>query len=493
MSTQNGILLHIFSGYHIGAELCLHQGKYIFGSDETCDFILSDKSIAGRHFLLEITAKPLTLDKDSEQEYNVNVTPLDGKAALNHTEIAEETVWEQGAILSAQEVTLAWAKDNMPELIQTVYRTLYQNSGANAETQNQIRTTNIQTNAEPKQNNEPITAEKKNDNSIGTENNNSQQSLRQKIKSPKNLLVLALALLTLAALVFTFTPLETQELKNTELMKKILAEQGFPQIEVITTEKGILWQGIIDNDNEQAKLYNLAQSMHFPVHMELIIKDDLVKTFNQILALEEIYPTVKIDKEQIFLGYYTKEAIYQQLADKALTDMFPKYGEIEQRITEKTIYEPELKEKLAAMQEKYPLLKLNPIFDKGKLVFNANFSKLEKEEINTLFAELEKDLGFKIAYEFLEVNAPKNNSAQLQNTGKRGAPKNKTNNANTVNFVVTGVNVDTIPFITLSNNEKIFIGGVLPNGGVLEGIGLTELTINNNGTLTIYPLRGKNE
>lgn len=483
MPTQNGILLHIFSGCHIGAELCLHQGKYIFGNDETCDFILSDRSIAGKHFLLEIIAKPLKLDDKSEPEYSVNITPLDGKIQINHTEILEETVWEQGAVLSAQEVTLAWTNDNMPELIQTVYHNLYQNPQANTETQDKT-----QANAETPQTGKAINTEERNDNIIASDENKNKQNLQKNIKSPKNLLVLFLALLTLAALVFTFTPFEKQELKDTKYMQKILAEQGFSQIEVVTTEKGILWQGIIEDDKEQTKLYSLAQSMHFPVYLELIIKDDIIKTFKQILGLEEIYPTVTMNKDKIFLGYYVKEALYQHIAEKALQDMFPQYEELEHKIIEKTIYEPELKDKLLVMQEKYPLLKLNPVFDKGKLLFSTNFSKQEKDEINALFAELNKDLGFKIVYEFMKVNAPQSKSAPMQKTRKMAEQK-----SNTVNFAVTSVNVDTIPFITLNNNEKIFIGGVLPNGGILEGIGLTELTINYDGTLTIYPLRGNNE
>lgn len=484
MPDQNGILLHIFSGYHIGAELCLHQGKYVFGSDETCDFILSDKNIAGKHFVLKITAKPLKLDDNNEQEYSVSITPLDGKITLDHVEIIEEATWGQGMVLSAQEVTFAWAKDNMPELIQTVYRTLYQAPHqahqANTEPQTQVK-------SEEGQIKEPKNPDTESTNILGIKEDHSKQSLQQKILSPKHVLTLFLALLTLAALVFTFTPLETAELKDTQLMQKELAKHGFSQIEVVTAEKGILWQGIIEDDKEQAKLYSLAQSMHFPVYLELIVKDDMIKTFKQILGLEGIYPTVTMDKDEIFLGYYTKEALYQQIAEKALLDMFPKYGEFEHKIIEKTIYEPELKEKILALKEKYSLPKLNPVFDKGKLIFTANFSKQEKEEINALFAELDKDLGFKIVYEFMEINAPKSTLQQAQITEK-SEPK-----ADKVNFVVTSVNVDKVPFITLGNNEKIFIGGVLPNGGILEDIGLTELTINYNGSLTIYPLRGKNE
>lgn len=485
MQKSDGILLHIFSGYHIGAELCLHQGKYIFGSDDACDFILSDNSIADKHFVLEIIAKPLTLAEGSEQEYEVKVTPLDGKTELNHAQIQEETVWEQGTVLSADEVTFAWAKDNMPELIQTIYHSLYQNPGQNPAQPNQ----QAQQKTEAEQNRESAKPDAKNDNIVGINKVTEKQSLQQKLKSPKNLLVIFLAVLTLSALIFTFTPLGKQELKDTQAMQKMLTEQGFSQIEVLTTDKGIRWQGIIENDSEQAKLYSLAQSMHFPVYLELIVKDDVIRTFKQIMGLEDIYPTVTIDKDNIFIGYYVKDALFQQIAEKELAEMFPRYGDIEEKITEKIIFEPELKEKLLAMQEKYPLVKLDPAFDKGKLLFRANYSRQEKEEIKTAIAELEEDLGFKIKYDFMEVTAPhKGKPLQKQDAQNTAEPK-----TNTMNFTVTSVNVDAIPFITLGNNEKIFIGGVLPNGGILEGIGLTELTINNNGTLTIYPLRGNNE
>lgn len=481
MQTKNGILLHIFSGYHIGAELCLNQGNYIFGSDETCDFILSDTGIAGKHFLLEITAKPLTLAEESKQEYEIAVTPLEGKVALNHGEIIEKTVWEQGVLLSANEVSLAWTKDNMPELIQTITHTLYQNPEQNPSPAPQ--------NTEDKQKETVLETDPEHTNNVVSKDDKNEQSLQQKIKSPQNLLVLFLAALTLATLVFTFTPFEKHELKDTSFMQKILEEQGFSQIEVITTDKGIVWQGIIENDDEQAKLYYLAQSMHFPVHLELAVKEDVIRTFKQIMGLEDIYPSINIDKENIFIGYYVKDAFSQQMAEKALFEMFPKYGELQEKITENIIFEPELRDKLLALQEKYPLVKLDPAFDKGKLLFKANYSRQEKEEIKSIVAELEKDLGFRIAYEFMDIVSPRSNTSlspqQAQNTVEK--------KTNTMNFAVTSVNIDAIPFITLSNNEKIFIGGVLPNGGILEGIGLTELTINNNGTLTIYPLRGNNE
>ena len=48
-------------------------------------------------------------------------------------------------------------------------------------------------------------------------------------------------------------------------------------------------------------------------------------------------------------------------------------------------------------------------------------------------------------------------------------------------------------FATLENGERVFEGGELPGGYVLEHIDVDELTLRKNGTVTPYPLRGDHE
>ncbi|HET6467208.1 MAG TPA: type III secretion system inner membrane ring subunit SctD [Geminicoccaceae bacterium] len=49
-------ILKVLSGPHLGAEVRLAEGEYRVGRDETCDIVLSDRSLAGEHALIAIGA-----------------------------------------------------------------------------------------------------------------------------------------------------------------------------------------------------------------------------------------------------------------------------------------------------------------------------------------------------------------------------------------------------------------------------------------------------
>jgi type III secretion protein D len=48
-------------------------------------------------------------------------------------------------------------------------------------------------------------------------------------------------------------------------------------------------------------------------------------------------------------------------------------------------------------------------------------------------------------------------------------------------------------FVTLETGERVFEGGELPGGYLLERIGIDALTLVKNSKTTQYPLRGSSE
>ena len=60
-------------------------------------------------------------------------------------------------------------------------------------------------------------------------------------------------------------------------------------------------------------------------------------------------------------------------------------------------------------------------------------------------------------------------------------------------FKVTSVSMGALRFITLDNGERLFEGGELPGGYIVEGISVDELKLSKDGKKTTYPLRGKHE
>lgn len=78
-SNRPDILLKIFSGPHIGAELALTSGTYTIGNGDDCDIILQDASIGHRHAILTVTEK------------NIEISPLDNKSLLIGGKFCEQS------------------------------------------------------------------------------------------------------------------------------------------------------------------------------------------------------------------------------------------------------------------------------------------------------------------------------------------------------------------------------------------------------------------
>ena len=56
-----------------------------------------------------------------------------------------------------------------------------------------------------------------------------------------------------------------------------------------------------------------------------------------------------------------------------------------------------------------------------------------------------------------------------------------------------GVTLTPMRFISLATGQRVFEGGLLPGGYVLESIGVKELKLRKDGRIIVYRLRGSNE
>lgn len=76
MSASGLTAFRLFSGPHMGAELVLPAGSQLVGSDDSCDIILQDSSVASRH-------ANIAIGFSGDGVPSVRVTPLDGEVLLN--------------------------------------------------------------------------------------------------------------------------------------------------------------------------------------------------------------------------------------------------------------------------------------------------------------------------------------------------------------------------------------------------------------------------
>lgn len=69
----------------------------------------------------------------------------------------------------------------------------------------------------------------------------------------------------------------------------------------------------------------------------------------------------------------------------------------------------------------------------------------------------------------------------------------KRNEAGPSGLNINGVTMSPMRYVSLGTGEKVFEGGMLPGGYILESIGIHELKLSKDGRLTVYQLRGSNE
>ena len=463
MNKEQGILLHIFSGFHIGAEIILPTGKHTLGTSDSCDIILHDQCLASHHLLIDIIEKLQNPNQENQDPvYDVFIEPLEGTCTINQQEIQERTLWQQGDLLTLNSVNIAWVHSTMPNDIKHIYSSLY--------TINQTDKQIIQENSHSQ---EPLLP---NENIVALP----QKEISVKKTKKKNYLAILFSLLLLATLVLTFTPFQNNEFKDIKKIEQYLQENGFHSINVIVTDKGICFHGMLNNDQERAKLYNLAQNMQFPIYLDIIIKEDSIKTIKQTLETKQIYPTITFNNNKIIIGYYVKDALFMQRGYTALKELIPHFADLETKIQEKTIFAQELSVMLNQKKQQHKLNAIQIEYGIGDILIYGIQSKKDKITINTIMAELEQELGFTIPYSIQE----KTKTIQTTNTKKERIVKE----SNKKPYTITSVNTNAIPFVTLNTNEKVFEGGILPDGSLLEKITLKELTINTNGTITTLPL-----
>ncbi len=462
-----GILFHILTGYNLGAKIVLPTGKHSIGTDNTCDIILEDADIAAYHAEITVTEKPLALDTE-KREYAVTVTPLEGVIGIGNTAVTKETELAENDLMHFNSVYMLWQHEDSPVNLEQFYRKLYSET-------TQQENTPAQKNKQPQQKTENDTIDA---NNIGTEADSSNKSDKKKNVS----LMLFFTVLICLAFILTFTPIKKSSFKNMQAIEKHLAENGFPTISATLADNTILFEGILNSNAEQARLYALAQTMQYPVHMNIMIKEDIENAFKNTLATEDIHPAVDIKNDTIHLSYYVKDAFIQQIAHKTLKEMLPSYL-TEHVVYDTVLYADVLQKLIDSKKEEFGLENVYFGYDKGKVLISGANTLEQENTVANIFDAVSNELGFKIVYSL----------ARNGKTKTQGTAQKKTKNSfeeKTKELNVKSVTMGAIPFITLDNDEKIFEGGMLPTGATLEKITLHELTLMENNSLTTYQLRG---
>ena len=136
----------------------------------------------------------------------------------------------------------------------------------------------------------------------------------------------------------------------------------------------------------------------------------------------------------------------------------------------------------------------------GLVIFPGTFSESQRSVLETVMSETQQALGVPVPFRIVAAAqvAPARavvpeNTATAMRQATEGLATATVADTGIEGLQVTGVTLSPMRFISVHTGERVFEGGLLPTGHILESIGDKELKLRKDGVVTIYRLRGANE
>lgn len=527
------ITLRIFSGVHLGAEIRLPIGSYAIGKDASCDIILQDASLAARHIQLSVT---LASHKSSQQapealpeqntelleedldnsppiklaDLQVQVTFLDGDVSLYGENLADESILEARTPYYIGQTCFAWTEVDAQDYSWNTVRTLMQEQIATANTTAPVSGTDILESAEQANDVDNI------DNNIDSEGDQVDASLvkegeeespslfkKYKQKYPQ-ILPFLIALLLLLTFSISIEKTVSSIPSNVKLFEEKLAKENFTSLKVFEKENGVTVQGTLQNDQERAKVYSLAQNMQFPVYLDIEIHDDLINALTTVYNIHDFYPRIEIHDEssQIKVSGYLKDELLLHVIDKYVQKNMPTLKNY--TLQYNICYADKLQEILTQHLNDAQLDITDIQYLSGTIVITEDFTEESRALFDSIINDICYELDITLVIYVDSVNERKIKAIEEQKpyakTAQSGSGEKEKVFTDSITeliaetntplkeyaFDVTSITLEPIKFIILSTGERVFKGGLLPGGYTLKEVEIDVLTLEKNGLLSSY-------
>ncbi len=582
---MRSVAVRVFSGLHLGAELEMNEGTYVIGTDESCDIILSDSVLAGRHAAFHVRL--------NGTEPSVEIEPLDGSVFSGGQALKERTQLPQAKPFRLASVIMAWAPSSSDaDIWNSVEEFLAAENAANGPSVPVQNGADVQEQASDAHGEEETSgsgpapetdaAAPENPAGAGGTDSSSPAAAEELALDPPEekrggclqrvlkWLFLAVAIGLVAALCFSLKDKGPSE-DRVQTVRKLLDEAGYKKLSVTDAINSVSVSGRIASDSERGRILKLAQFLPFPVYLNLTVRSDAADAVQASYNAMGLYPEVSelppANRMSLFVRGYIRDGVLEEKALAAARHNLPAvwtegrekqqkieiYSEIRHQEDVALLLGPAL---AASGLHNAVQVKYMP----GRVLISGALTTGMRNTLSSIASDIQQKLGVPVPIDIVNASfarsmpspaapakpreqaaAPakkprketadkkdgKNGQAEktdktaeakqpdkAEKTDKSGkaVPPPKPDVIVTVqpekpelppmqfdappvvlSFKVTSVSMGALKFLSLANGERIFEGGELPGGYIVEEIGVNELTLSKNGQQIIYPLRGGHE
>ncbi|MDY0273964.1 MAG: type III secretion system inner membrane ring subunit SctD [Desulfomicrobium sp.] len=486
MTVQGVIRLRVFSGPHLGAEIVLPAGETLIGSDDSCDIILTDKTLAPRHALVRIDAP-----QAQDAEPQVYILPVDSQVRMQNQPVdSSGTDWATSTACVLGSTTLAWASVSDTDPWQNLTQLLSEPASIppQNETELSVEEINVDT---------PTSLPASNKIGESAPESALKQLVQRIFKIVFRTIVLVACLAALAVS-YEFRPGATK--LDKEQLIEILNNHGFFDMHV-TQDGGVLTvQGTVKNDAQRLQILKLAQSLQSSVHLHVQVRADRSEAIAYAFAQRGFFPEVvenpNGNNTEFLVRGYMKDSMTENTTFASLKEDF--HAATPLTLVRQIRHAQEIADTL------HPLLKNNGLdftqvsFLPGVVLLAGTYTPAQREQLESIMGSIQQQLEIPIIFEIVSTKAQHARIHQESALTETITIENKVERTEEAQleptgFEVTGVTIDPLRFITLSTGERIFEGGVLPSGHVVENISTQGLRLSKDGIRFTYTLRGGNE
>lgn len=290
------LVLYVFSGPHLGAEVELGPGRYLIGSDDSCDLILSGSSLAPRHAALTAEREPSGMPK-------VTVTPLDGPVRNDGDEVAQapsasgEVTPHAGAPWYLGLTCLAWNRPGAPQTAPSPCLESRPPSPAGepavlASADEGGEDNDVGEGGNPVAGEVTALGDKPVPDERGVELPRPEVP-RQTRRAGRIFLMLALLAL-LGGLSMVAAPSSVSPDQYVDIFEKKLKDSGRTGLTVRRFAQGVEVSGTVRDEAELTSVRDLARDLQFPVYLDVAVKDDMLRAVSTAFRARGFYPSVSL-------------------------------------------------------------------------------------------------------------------------------------------------------------------------------------------------------
>ncbi len=504
---MTAVIVKILTGVHAGAQITLTPGSWVFGRDDSCDIVLADSELALRHAALRVS-----------EEGQVSAEDIEGVLRWSDERKIESALWQSGRIAHMANVWLTWGPEDAPQNFW---------DSVNEAVKKLTQITLPQQSEAEQERVEKTDAKKPDAVSESTAATVAPQGLTQGHKRAL-IGVGVFAFATVAVLasycvnetwrndareyfakqnpspvsgvfnalygkdgmllgVCCGTPEKQSQILNAETLNQLLANSGFANVRAKFESDGtILFSGAVKNDVERGKLLQLARSRPQRVMLDVEVDSDYTAGIENSLKQMRYWPAVELKHlpqgKEMTVAVYMADARLEQKAFARADEFLPKDTEGKPTISLKrqVMYRTELERLVSDAFKKEKLPSLAVEYLPGSLRIHAKATD-SVPKIEAALKRLYSTSSVPLKVEL--VDAAKTVAAD------EAAPSYASTDPMKPSFRVKAVSGDVLKFVTLSDGSKIFVGGVMPGGFILESISYNRLVLSKNKKRINYPLK----